>query len=58
MGGCQNYDTFWGTLNIRRRIKTGIQKGTITLTTTHVDSKPKQLVELDAVLRPGGDWAA
>ena len=35
-GGCQNYGPFSGTLNIRCRIITGIQKGTIILTTTHV----------------------
>ena len=27
MGGCQNYGTFLGTLNIRCRIIMGIQKG-------------------------------
>ena len=31
----QNYGPFSGTLNIRRRTIIGIQKGTITLTTTH-----------------------
>ena len=36
MGGCQNYDPFWGTLNFRCRIIIGIQKGTIMLTTTHI----------------------
>ena len=36
MGGCQNYDPFWGTLNISSRIIIGIQKGTIILTSTHV----------------------
>ena len=36
MDGCQNYDPFLGTLNIRCRIKLGPQKGTITLTTTHI----------------------
>ena len=36
MGGCQNYDPFLGTLNIRCRIIIGIQKGTIILITTHV----------------------
>ena len=36
MDGCQNYDPFLGTLNIRCRIITGIQKGTIILTTTHI----------------------
>ena len=38
MGGCQNYGPFLGTLNIRGRIITGIQKGTIILTTTHMSS--------------------
>ena len=36
MGGCQNYGPFLGTLNIRCRIITGTQKGTIILTTTHM----------------------
>ena len=36
MGGCQNYDPFWGTLNIRCRSIVGIQKGTRILRTTHV----------------------
>ena len=36
MGGYQNYGPFLGTLNIRGRIITGIQKGTIILTTTHI----------------------
>ena len=35
LGGCQNYGPFLGTLNIRCRIKIGIQKGTMILTTTH-----------------------
>ena len=33
MGGCQNYDPFLGTLNIRYRSRIGIQRGTINLTT-------------------------
>ena len=37
MGGCQNYGPFLGTLNIRGRIIIGTQKGTIILTTTHID---------------------
>ena len=37
MGGCQNYGPFWGTLNIRCRIVIGTQKGTLILTTTHMD---------------------
>ena len=36
MGGCQNYVPFLGTLEIRCRIKIGIRKGTIILTTTHI----------------------
>ena len=36
MGGCQNYDPFWGTLKIRCRSIIGIQKGAIMLTTTHI----------------------
>ena len=34
MGGCQNYGSFLGTLNIRCRIIIGTQRGTIILTTT------------------------
>ena len=37
MGGCQNYGPFLGILNIRCRIIIGIQKGTIILTTTHME---------------------
>ena len=40
MGGCQNSDPFWGTLNSRCRIIIGIQKGTIILTTTHIYAVP------------------
>ena len=36
MGGCQNYDPFLATLHIRCRIITGIQKGTVLLTSTHI----------------------
>ena len=36
MGGCPNYGPFLGTLDIRSRIIIGIQKGTKTLTTTHM----------------------
>ena len=36
MAGCQNYGLFLGTLNIRCRIIIGTQKGTIILTTTHM----------------------
>ena len=36
MGGCQNYDPFVGTLNVRCRIIIGIQKGPIILITTHI----------------------
>ena len=38
MGGCQNYGPFLGTLNIRCRIIMGTQKGTIILTTTHMNN--------------------
>ena len=34
MGGCQNYDPFWGTVNIWRRIIIGIQE--VILTTTQM----------------------
>ena len=37
MGGCQKYDPFWGTLNNTCRIIIGIQRGTIILTTTHIN---------------------
>ena len=43
VGGCQNYGPFLGTLNalnIRCRIVAGAQKGTIILTTTHVQASP------------------
>ena len=36
MGGCQNYGSFLGTLNIRCRIIVRTQKGTLILTTTHM----------------------
>ena len=36
MGSCQNSGPFLGTLNNRRRIIIGTQKGTIILTTTHM----------------------
>ena len=39
MGGCQNSGPFLGTLNIRCRIIIGIQKGTIILTTTHMEER-------------------
>ena len=35
-GCCQNYGTFLGTLNNRCRIIIGTPKGTINLTTTHM----------------------
>ena len=35
IGGCRNYGPFLGTVNIRCRIKIGIPKGAIILTTTH-----------------------
>ena len=37
MGGCHNYGPFLDTPNIRCRIIVGIQKGTIILTTTHIE---------------------
>ena len=42
MGGCQNYDPFWGTLHNRCRTITGIQKGTIMLTTTHMGTPHRE----------------
>ena len=41
MGGCQNHGPFLGTLNLRCRIIIGNQKGTIILTTTHMDKELK-----------------
>ena len=38
VGGCQNYGPFLGALNIRRRTIIGTQKGTIILTTTHMQT--------------------
>ena len=38
VGGCRNCGPFLGTLNIRCRNIIGIQKGTIILTTTHVEA--------------------
>ena len=48
MGGCQNYDPFWGTLNSRCRIIVGIHKGTIILTTIHM----KLYRKYERILRP------
>ena len=45
MGGCQNYSSFLGTLNIRCRIITGTQRGTIILTTTHIPKKNPHTLE-------------
>ena len=42
MGGCQNYGPFLGTLNHRCRTITGIQKGTIILTTTHISGSSRR----------------
>ena len=36
MGGCQNYAPLLGSLNNRCHIIIGTPKGTITLTTTHI----------------------
>ena len=38
MGGCENYGPFLGTLKNKCRIIVGTQKGTIILTTTHMQS--------------------
>ena len=43
MGGCQNYNPFWGTLSIMCRIRIGTLKGTIILTATHIVKAPEQL---------------
>ena len=40
LGSCQNYGPFWGTVNNRCRIIKGTQKGTIILTTTHLQTPP------------------
>ena len=39
MGGCQNYGSFLGALDIRCRIIIGIQKRTRILTTTHIRNR-------------------
>ena len=44
MGGCQNHGPFLGTLNIKCRIRTGIQKGTMILTITHRRIMERKLV--------------
>ena len=59
MGGCQNYGPFLGTLNIRCRIRIGIQKGTIILTTTHMSARSRLIVSqpqtfITTVGREGG----
>ena len=41
LGGCQHYDPFWGC-----RIIIGIQKGTIILTTTHMETGLPRLQHL------------
>ena len=38
MGGCENHGPFLGTLKNKCRIIVGTQKGTIILTTTHMQS--------------------
>ena len=43
MGGCQNYGLFLGTLNIRCRSIIRNQKGTIILTTTHMEIMEEKL---------------
>ena len=42
MGDCQNYGPLLGPLNIRCRTIIGIQKGTIILTTTHINRDKKR----------------
>ena len=37
MGGCQNHDPFLSTLTTSCRIIAGMQKGTIILTTSHME---------------------
>ena len=39
MGGCQNYGPFLGSLHIRCCILIWIQKGGISLTTTHMEDE-------------------
>ena len=46
IGGCQNYGPFLGTLNIRCRTILGTEKGTIILTTAHINC-PKQARAID-----------
>ena len=48
MVGCQNYDRLWSTLNIRCRMKIGIQKGAIDLTTTHMACRIHRVHEVRA----------
>ena len=51
MGGCQNYGPLLGTLNIRCRIITGIQRGTIILKTTHMSKQKTALWDLSGFLQ-------
>ena len=51
MGGCQN-GPFLGTLNIRCRIIIGTQKGTIILTTSHVNPKASGLLQKSPAAAP------
>ena len=44
MGVCQNYGPFLGPPNTRRRIILRTQKGTIVLTTTHMDLQPQDRI--------------
>ena len=46
MGGCQNYGPFLGSLNIRDRSIIGTQKGTIILTTTHIEREIRAQCEI------------
>ena len=54
MGGCQNYGPFLGTLNIRCHIITGTQKGTIILTTTHIN--PIRFLQLPRLTMSEVSW--
>ena len=49
LGGCQNHGPFFGTLDMRCRIRRGIQKGTMILTTTYLGPAPENCL---GILRP------
>ena len=55
MGGCQNHDPFWGTLDTRCRTRIGIQKGVSTGSSSlhvHLDMLPEPAL-LDHVTTQG-----